>query len=157
MAKLPAPSAMVLVGPPLFCSSPSFSCVSGTLLWLVPLANAHEASVEMLKPWSVIGGPEQLLPLMLAANIVLFNPVEMPGNPMTMAPLAVVALLPEKVLLVTATGPLKLPLLMPPPKLAARLPEKVLVLTFSVPPILNAAAGGGVGSAIANESAVGDS
>src|SRR5947207_3861753 len=74
--------------------------------------------------------PPQLPPEVLSARMLLTS-VTLAGAPY-IAPPPKVALLPEKVLLVTVRGP---PLAMAPPSSLALLPEKVLLVTVRGPPL----------------------
>jgi hypothetical protein len=109
IAGLPACSAMVCVGPPLFWS-PVGSRTGFVLQNEVPVVEVqpvpmkpHVVPSSMLWPPSVTA-PAQLPPAVLLARIVL----------------------------VTVTVPLALP--MPTPTTPALLPEKVLLVAVSVPP-----------------------
>src|SRR5438094_8613855 len=78
--------------------------------------------------------PPQLPPEVLSARMLLTS-VTLAGAPY-IAPPPKVALLPEKVLLVTVRGP---PLAMAPPPSLALLSAKVLLVTVRVPPLAMAA------------------
>src|ERR1700740_1464566 len=113
IANLPASSAMVWVGPPLFWSpfGSSARLVSLTLSPIVsPLAamlfpNPQVPSSEMLEPPLVTGGvpvPAQLPPEVLLAKMLLVT-VALPALSMA-PPLLEGALLPEKVLVLPSSG-----------------------------------------------------
>ena len=140
-APVPVQRAMVCVGPPLFAKPAGSSWGSvlqnEVLLVLVqPVPEKpHVAPSSMLCPPSVIV-PLQLPPEVLLAMIVLMK-VAGPQMP----PPASLALLPEKVLLVTVTVPswIRMAPPLPPQGTPAQeprwalLPEKVLLVTVSVP------------------------
>src|SRR5207253_51339 len=137
MAELPASSAMVCVGPPLF-ANPAGSSSGFVLQNEVPVVLAQLAPVKphvvpssMLCPPSVMVTPTstlQLPPEGLLATVLLI--------------IVTVATPPETIPLQTAPPPTGLPTALlptaPPPPAAPMLPEKVLSVTVSVPPLMMA-------------------
>ena len=124
-------SATVCVGPPLSWSPAGSSC--GFVLLNDPFAVLKPQLVPSSRLWP---------PSVMAAGAIATggavgdDSVAEHGRSVAVADAAAaeVALLPEKVLLVTVSVP---PVLtMPPPALLALLPEKVLLVTVSVPPSL---------------------
>lgn len=116
-ATLPGPSAIVSVGPPLFCKGPS----TGSLL--IP---GQAVSGQLRLPPPSVMMPEQFPPVGLLATIV-FSSVTV--YPELRIPPPSLALLLAKVLLITVSPP-KLEI---PPPAEALLPKKVLLLTVNVP------------------------
>src|SRR5689334_12641288 len=129
IAGLPTSSAIVCVGPPLLLRPAELS--SGlVLLWLLVALNPQEPSSEILKPASVIV-PEQLPPV-LAARIVFLSETE---PLLKIPPPALVALFPEKVLLMmfSVAAVLSVAMFAIAPPSEPLLPEKVLLIMISAP------------------------
>ena len=123
IATLPAPKAMVKVGPPLFCRGPrlSWALVTGVAPVRVPIV------IKLLV--DVTGWlPEKSPPLMLLAMMVL-EMLRLP--PLTLMPPPLIAeLLAMVVLKISRVVLLKMP---PPLVLVAVLPKMVELESFRIP------------------------
>ena len=119
MARLPAPKAMLKVGPPLFCRVPRLSCAVVTVV-----AQENEPCVTRL--FAAVEGESSKTPPKISPPLVLLAIMVLPilrVPPYFLMPPPLEAELPERVELETVAMPL---VKMPPPSLeVAELPKRV--------------------------------